>query len=578
MSIQISGVKREKTRVPDSLVVGVEWNVIADSWRHIDEFGNSLVLTSDDFDKHPIWGGMRRCTLAADGTVNHYGQNPRGDGLDLTGGDGRVMVEIPKFYVKAETVGDTKQLWFKNGTSEFNVGATLTGGTSGATATIDSVIVTSGSWAGNDAAGHLIISKVSGLFQDNEALSDDGATPGAATSWGIASALVHRWWISPEPRVGFEVHPAFLQRGGIERDYIYVGAFEADFVYDGDNEAYDASHEKLHSRTGKQPLTGNGDCLWRVAFDGGQNEPAIGDDVGTASDDHFFIVDYVKTGGDWATNDATGYLWLRKPGDDSCGWQDDEDITNNTQGNTLAGGSGLGVNGAPSGKTVTISELRTLAGNIGSRWGIVNIWTLSAIQLLFFIEYASGDSQSAIGRGIVDKASGTGFFGELTGADSADVNIGANGTGTGTGSDGYTPVVYRGIENLWGNVWTFVDGYIAVDAEYRIINRDGSGTFADTLAAGDYETSLTKPIVSDGYVLNIEHDELLKLLFIPSAVAGSSSTYLRDYFWAHDSGETNILLSGGNWSNGVKVGVAFLNSHCVASSANRVVGGRLEAI
>lgn len=85
---------------------------------------------------------------------------------------------------------------------------------------------------------------------------------------------------------------------------------------------------------------------WEVDFDGGQNEPAIGDDVGTATDDNFFITAYQLTGGAW-DGTGVGKLWLRKPGFTTCGWADNEQINNNTQGNILAnGGAGLGVNGA----------------------------------------------------------------------------------------------------------------------------------------------------------------------------------------------------------------------------------------
>ncbi len=35
----------------------------------------------------------------------------------------------------------------------------------------------------------------------------------------------YRWWISDSPIEGFKIHPAFI-RDGVEKDYIYFGAFE----------------------------------------------------------------------------------------------------------------------------------------------------------------------------------------------------------------------------------------------------------------------------------------------------------------------------------------------------------------
>ena len=266
-------------------------------------------------------------------------------------------------------------------------------------------------------------------------------------------------------------------------------------------------------------------------------------------------------------------IWLRKPGDATCGMVGAEVLTNDTQvnviGNTTAG---------PTGRTVTITHARTLSGNIGAGWGLFNIWSLSAVQLLFYIEYAGADSQMLVGRGIVDKVGGTGFNGEVSGYDSCDSNIGVNGTGAGTGVNGFTPIAYRGIENLWGNIWQFIDGYEAVDAEYRLINRDGSGTFANPIAGGDYEASLAAPIVADGYISNIVYEDLLKYVFIAAAVAGSSSTYLYDYWYAHNATETNILLAGGGWNDSVHAGVGFRHSFDVAAGADRAIGARLEFI
>jgi len=78
-----------------------------------------------------------------------------------------------------------EQLGFDAGTDEFNVGATVTGDTSGATAMILAVRVTSGTWVGNDAAGIIKLYDVVGTFENNEALTDDGSSPGAATEDGV---------------------------------------------------------------------------------------------------------------------------------------------------------------------------------------------------------------------------------------------------------------------------------------------------------------------------------------------------------------------------------------------------------
>lgn len=61
---------------------------------------------------HKPWEGMKRCVLNANGTVNYYLKSydstlkADGSAADLTGTDGNVMVEIPKFYFRHTLVGD----------------------------------------------------------------------------------------------------------------------------------------------------------------------------------------------------------------------------------------------------------------------------------------------------------------------------------------------------------------------------------------------------------------------------------------------------------------------------------------
>jgi hypothetical protein len=383
---------------------------------------------------------------------------------------------------------------------------------------------------------------------------------------------VYRWWVSSVPMAGYKLHPAFNQRGMGTfggTDFIYIGAYDAGIGY----ESHTSTTKVFQSRSGVQPYTGTADCIWEVDFDAGNNEPTVGDELSNGTEAGFYLVDYCVTSGSWAGNDAAGKLLMRKPGDNACSWANDETITNVTQSNTLAT-----VDTNVTGETATIETCRTYAGNIATGFGLMNIWSLSAIRMLYYIEYAGADSQTDVGKGVVDKANGIGFNGELTGADSIDSNLASSGTGAGTGTDGETPIAYRGIENLWGNIWQFIDGYEAVDAEYRIINRDGSGTFANPIAGGDYEASFATPITSNGWQSNIEWEDLLALLLIPSAVAGSSSSYLYDYFYAHDATETNILRAGSNWTSGALAGIGYLSSLNVSTYSSRYVGGRLEFI
>ena len=71
------------------------------------------------------------------------------------------------------------------------------------------------------------------------------------------------YFISGSPHVGFKVHPAFVKPDGTERDFYYIGAYEA-CIYDVSASAYilddaqvaDFSNDKLSSIAGNRPVSG----------------------------------------------------------------------------------------------------------------------------------------------------------------------------------------------------------------------------------------------------------------------------------------------------------------------------------
>src|SRR6056297_1963160 len=93
----------------DTSVIGVEWDTSSSSptLTQIDINGNNITPSTSDFDNHALWGNIRRCVIDSDGNVS-YGSNPRGDGLDLSGASGNVMVAFPAFYAKFEADGDMR--------------------------------------------------------------------------------------------------------------------------------------------------------------------------------------------------------------------------------------------------------------------------------------------------------------------------------------------------------------------------------------------------------------------------------------------------------------------------------------
>ncbi|MBF0309240.1 MAG: hypothetical protein HQL56_06905 [Magnetococcales bacterium] len=112
---------------------------------------------------------------------------------------------------------------FTLGSAAFAEGQTVTGGTSGATATVKRVIVTSGAWGTADAAGYLVVHSPSGTFQAAETIT---SASGSAKASGAQAAIT----LPPGGRYDFVNHNFY---GSSDRFRLYgcngVGtAFEWD--------------------------------------------------------------------------------------------------------------------------------------------------------------------------------------------------------------------------------------------------------------------------------------------------------------------------------------------------------------
>lgn len=134
---------------------------------------------------------IKRNPGASIGGVNY---EPRKEGYTRVAGfervDGRPLASAASYWV----------LPFDAGTATIAEGATVTGGTSGATGeALIGAVVESGGFGASNAVGHLVLTGVSGTFQDNEALKVGGVTKcmaaGPATERGADNDTDDRTWL-----------------------------------------------------------------------------------------------------------------------------------------------------------------------------------------------------------------------------------------------------------------------------------------------------------------------------------------------------------------------------------------------
>ncbi len=254
---------------------------------------------------------------------------------------------------------------------------------------------------------------------------------------------------------------------------------------------------------------------------------------------------------------------------------------------------GVSYPNCPNSGRFTIDDALLFAGNKGAGWTIEDIYCRSLLQGLFYTQYGTRNSQTAIGKGVVELPSGDGFAGVLTGADDINDNVDAFGTGTGSGINGQTPIRWNNLEN-WtgGNVWEFTAGINLYNSDgtdgngnpytagsYRVTKPDGTGIIAGTLPVGSYITGEgTVPLV-DGYYSTVQTDPLGASLFIQQNVGDVNSGDDKgfcDYVW-YPRYNPSTMFSGGNWPNGLAAGVSCRYSSAPSASA-RNLGARLKYI
>ena len=215
--------------------------------------------------------------------------------------------------------------------------------------------------------------------------------------------------------------------------------------------------------------------------------------------------------------------------------------------------------------SITRATARSSIAALGTKvwqWDYAMLWT---IQMLYLVEFANWNSQAKIGYGC-GNGSGTQNVGASDNMPYHTGTMQSSRTAYGVGCQ------YRYIEDLWGNVYDWVDGIYFSSANIYCIKNPASfsdssgGTQVGTRAtSGGYTSKWTEPSASG-----------FEYALYPSAVSGSDATYVCDYCDYNSSGV--VLLAGGNYYQGLGLGLFFLYGNYTASFSNSYVGSRLQKL
>ena len=139
-------------------------------------------------------------------------------------------------------------------------------------------------------------------------------------------------------------------------------------------------------------------------------------------------------------------------------------------------------------------------------------------------------------------------------------------TGRAFGTDIKTAVQYRGVENLWGNVYQWVDGFNANGTTAYYCTEPSK--YADDTATG-YTNIGTLP--ASGWIKDLTVTD--NGLLIPKTSGGSETTYIPDYM--RSSSGWHALFVGGDWNCGPYAGLLCFYAHGLSSGSGSNISARL---
>lgn len=370
----------------------------------------------------------------------------------------------------------------------------------------------------------------------------------------IYTGTKHFWDICQRPLTNFSLHPAFII-DGVAQTHIYIGAYEAS-LYDVSASRY---ANVIDLSAGSTTFTRATRAIVRNDETNSFSDLEVGDIIvitGTTSNNATHTVSVTGDNSIRITDQPTDETAA------NCVITTQIDTTNDKLGS---------VSGKSPVTNATRAQFRTMAQNRGTDWFQQDMDKMHLIQLLYLIEYGCFNSQVAIGNGLTDwSVSNWNTYNDYNSINKTGLSN-SSGNHTVNVSNGDNTVgsymSYRGIENIYGHILEFVDGFnINDNVPYVCEDPDN---FADDTATNYTNLGLTLA-TSDGWENLLEQSNRV---FLPASVGASSSTKLTDYY-TQGSG-WRVATSGGEATSGLDGGMFNWVLSGTSSTKNSYTGTRL---
>lgn len=186
----------------------------------------------------------------------------------------------------------------------------------------------------------------------------------------------------------------------------------------------------------------------------------------------------------------------------------------------------------------TRAQCRSQCRTRGAGWHTMGYWEYNALQWLLITEYQDMNSQRVVGNGSV--------YGDQTYVPNGTSDTRGNRCGHASAGRQSDYVSYRGLENLWGRAYQWVDGINVIDGVVYLCADPAK--WADDTDSG-YTVNGTLPS-TDGW---FQRDVMDGIALLPSKTNGASSTtFVGDIFYIGQNHRTVRVggLANGNGNNG----------------------------
>ena len=182
----------------------------------------------------------------------------------------------------------------------------------------------------------------------------------------------------------------------------------------------------------------------------------------------------------------------------------------------------------------TITNFRTYARNLGDGFGQLD-WHYFLFQILYLVEYADYNAQDKLGKGVISKE----WTGSFNGVNSGGCDSLGMKSGT-LNDDGQHSMIYRGIEDIYGALWQFVDGINIKD--YKAYISQNSNDYAVDKFDGSYKAlGYTNCSTTGQYQSAVGYDANNPIIDFATAVGGDSNTYMKDYYWCAEGNRIALV-------------------------------------